>query len=92
MVPQAPGARLRALGSRSLTARGASMAQLGVINGPSGAGRAPNERAQDRGEMGLYHRDLVSVPGVSVAQVARRYSMDANLIFNWLRDTLLLCR
>jgi transposase len=26
------------------------------------------------------------VPGVSVAQVARRYSMNANLIHNWLRD------
>ncbi|WP_138936602.1 IS66-like element accessory protein TnpA [Roseovarius arcticus] len=25
-------------------------------------------------------------PGVSVAQVARRYSMNANLIFTWLRD------
>lgn len=27
-----------------------------------------------------------STPGVSVARVARRYSMNANLIFNWLRD------
>ncbi|WP_231558917.1 transposase [Paracoccus sp. PAMC 22219] len=27
-----------------------------------------------------------SPPGVSVAQVARRYSMNANLIFTWLRD------
>ena len=26
------------------------------------------------------------VPGVSVAQVARRYSMNANLLFKWLRD------
>ncbi|WP_026758973.1 IS66-like element accessory protein TnpA [Sediminimonas qiaohouensis] len=26
------------------------------------------------------------VPGVSVAQVARRYSMNANLIFKWLKD------
>ncbi len=25
-------------------------------------------------------------PGVSIAQVARRYSMNANLIFTWLRD------
>jgi len=25
------------------------------------------------------------VPGVSVAQVARRYAMNANLIFNWLK-------
>jgi transposase len=25
-------------------------------------------------------------PGVSVAQVARRYAMNANLIHNWLRD------
>jgi len=24
--------------------------------------------------------------GISVAQVAQRYSMNANLIFNWLRD------
>lgn len=27
-----------------------------------------------------------SVPGVSVAQVAQRHSMNANLIFKWLRD------
>ncbi|WP_367575968.1 transposase [Pelagibius sp. Alg239-R121] len=27
-----------------------------------------------------------TAPGVSVAQVARRYSMNANLIFKWLRD------
>lgn len=26
------------------------------------------------------------VPGVSVAQVARRYAMNANLIHKWLRD------
>ena len=26
------------------------------------------------------------VPGVSVAKVARRYDMNANLIFKWLRD------
>ncbi len=25
-------------------------------------------------------------PGVSVAQVARRYALNANLIFKWLRD------
>lgn len=25
-------------------------------------------------------------PGVSVAQVARRYSMNSNLLFTWLRD------
>jgi transposase len=28
----------------------------------------------------------VLAPGVSVAQVAQRYSMNANLIFKWLRD------
>lgn len=28
-----------------------------------------------------------TAPGVSVAQVARRYAMNANLIFKWLRDT-----
>ena len=27
-----------------------------------------------------------AVPGVSVAQVARRYAMNANLIFKWLKD------
>ncbi|MGJ3258005.1 MAG: transposase [Rhodospirillales bacterium] len=27
-------------------------------------------------------------PGVSVAQVARRYSMNANLIFKWLPDRI----
>jgi transposase len=26
------------------------------------------------------------VPGVSVAQVARRYSLNANQVFNWVRD------
>jgi transposase len=28
----------------------------------------------------------MAAPGVSVAQVARRYSVNANLIFKWLRD------
>ncbi|WP_108813244.1 IS66-like element accessory protein TnpA [Loktanella sp. Alg231-35] len=28
-----------------------------------------------------------TVPGVSVAQVARRYAMNANLIHNWLNDS-----
>lgn len=28
-----------------------------------------------------------TVPGVSVAQVARRYAMNANLIHNWLKDS-----
>ena len=27
-----------------------------------------------------------TAPGVSVAQVARRYAVNANLIFTWLRD------
>jgi transposase len=27
-----------------------------------------------------------TAPGVSVAQVARRYAVNANLIFKWLRD------
>ena len=27
-----------------------------------------------------------AAPGVSVAQVARRYAMNANMIFTWLRD------
>ncbi len=27
-----------------------------------------------------------AAPGVSVAQVARRYAMNANLIFKWLKD------
>ena len=27
-----------------------------------------------------------AAPGVSVAQVARRYAINANLIFKWLRD------
>jgi transposase len=27
-----------------------------------------------------------TAPGVSVAQVAQRYAMNANLIFKWLRD------
>jgi len=30
--------------------------------------------------------DQTLTPGVSVAQVARRYSMNANLIFKWLKD------
>lgn len=28
----------------------------------------------------------MTVPGVSVAQVARRYAMNANLIHNWMKD------
>jgi transposase len=27
------------------------------------------------------------VPGVSVAQVARRYDLNANQVFNWLKDS-----
>lgn len=27
-----------------------------------------------------------TAPGVSVAQVARRYAMNANMVFKWLRD------
>ena len=27
-----------------------------------------------------------TAPGVSVAQVARRYALNANMIFKWLRD------
>ena len=27
-----------------------------------------------------------TAPGVSVAQVARRYAVNANMVFNWLRD------
>ena len=27
-----------------------------------------------------------AAPGVSVAQVARRYAMNANMVFKWLRD------
>ncbi len=27
-----------------------------------------------------------AVPGVSVAQVARRYAMNANMVFKWLKD------
>ncbi|GFE51869.1 hypothetical protein So717_36220 [Roseobacter cerasinus] len=30
--------------------------------------------------------DQARVPGISVAQVGRRYSMNANLIHKWLRD------
>jgi len=26
------------------------------------------------------------VPGVSVSQVARRYDVNANMVFKWLRD------
>jgi transposase len=29
-----------------------------------------------------------TAPSVSVAQVARRYAMNANMIFKWLRDPL----
>ena len=31
--------------------------------------------------------DQTRAPGVSVAQVARRYALNANLIHKWLRDT-----
>ena len=33
-------------------------------------------------------RTQARVAGVSVAQVARRYAMNANLIHKWLRDPL----
>jgi transposase len=33
-----------------------------------------------------------TAPGVSVAQVARRYAVNANLIFKWLRDPKLCAR
>ena len=32
-----------------------------------------------------------TTPGVSVAQVARRYALNANLIFKWLRDDRYAC-
>jgi len=31
-------------------------------------------------------REQTLTSGISVAQVARRYSMNANLIFKWLKD------
>jgi transposase len=31
------------------------------------------------------------VPGVSVSQVARRYDVNANLVFTWLRDPRYEC-
>ncbi len=33
-----------------------------------------------------------TAPGVSVAQVARRYAVNANLIFKWLRDPVMRLR
>ena len=30
--------------------------------------------------------DQARLPGISTAQVARRYAMNANLLFKWLRD------
>ena len=30
--------------------------------------------------------EQTAMPGVSVAQVARRYAVNANLIFKWLKD------
>lgn len=29
-----------------------------------------------------------AAPGVSVAQVARRYAMNANMVFKWLRGSV----
>jgi transposase len=33
-----------------------------------------------------------TTPGVSVAQVARRYAINANMIFKWLREAQRLAR
>lgn len=41
-------------------------------------------RWSDEEKRSICHQ--VSAPGVSVAQVARRYAMNANMIFGWLKD------
>ena len=45
--------------------------------------QAPSVRAQRRTSICLQ----TTMPGVSVAQVALRYTVNANLIFKWLRDS-----
>lgn len=49
--------------------------------------------AQRRGKRRLWDDDekrrivaQTRVPGVSVSQVARRYDVNANMVFKWLRD------
>ena len=48
----------------------------------SGKRRRRNWDAEEKRRIVAHAR----VPGVSVAQVARRYDVNANLVFKWLKD------
>jgi transposase len=48
------------------------------------AGKQKNRRWPDDEKRSICLQ--TTAPGVSVAQVARRYAMNANLIFKWLKD------
>ena len=48
------------------------------------AGRRKNRFWSDDEKRSICQQSVV--PGVSVAQVARRYALNANLIFKWLKD------
>ena len=52
------------------------------MDGRGGEAQAPLVQAQRRTAICLQ----TTAPGVSVAQVALRYTVNANLIFKWLRD------
>jgi len=52
--------------------------------GHSMAGKRKNRFWSDDEKRSICQQ--ASVAGVSVAQVARRYAMNANLIFKWLKD------
>ena len=52
--------------------------------GHSMTGKRKNRFWSDDEKRSICQQSLVS--GVSVAQVARRYAMNANLIFKWLKD------
>ena len=41
-------------------------------------------RWSDEEKRSICHQ--ASAPGISVAQVARRYAMNANMVFGWLKD------
>ena len=53
-----------------------------ALDGRGGEAQAPSVRAQRRTSICLQ----TTAPDVSVAQVARRYALNANMIFKWLRD------
>ena len=57
---------------------------MGGLPGRCMAGKQKKRRWPDEEKRSICFQTMA--PGVSVAQVARRYAMNANLIFKWLKD------